>query len=126
MDTEVVTSVLPPPKVGKGAVVASTPSTSGQASVKVKPIVDNLAELMNPNRIPAGKVVAFDKLTTIQEDDDTMSRPPTATDANMLDHQEGDEHLPISEADIKLLDPLPDETEPMDENKTEEDDPFDL
>ena len=126
MDTEVVTSVLPPPKVRKGAVVASTPSTSGQASVKAKPIVDSLAELMNPNRIPAGKVVAFDKLTTIQEDDDTMSRPPTATDANMLDHQEGDEHLPISEADIKLLDPLPDETEPMDDNKTEEDDSFDL
>ena len=82
---------------------------------------------MNPNRIPAGKVVAFDKLQTIQEKDDPKSKshPPTATDASILDHQDGEPHVTIREEDIKLLDRLPDETEPMDENKAEEDDSFD-
>jgi hypothetical protein len=132
MDTEVVASVLPPPEAGKGAVVASTPSTSGQASGKAKPIVEDLTELMGLAiqtgfRVPAGKVVAFDKPTTIHEDDDSMSKshPPTATDASILDHQEGEPHITIGEEDIKLLDRLPDETEPMDENKAEEDDSFD-
>ena len=72
---------------------------------------------MNPNRVQACKVVAFDKVLTIPKDDNPMSRlhPPTATDASILDHQEV--QLPISKEDLKLLDSLPDRTEPMDDNK---------
>ena len=128
METEVVTPVLPAPEVKKDPVVASVPSTSGKVSVKAKPIVDDLTEMLNPIRVQPSKTVEFDKLATIPEGDDPMEQPkrqPTAQDEGLLDHQEGEDLPAINEEDIKLLDRT-DENEPMNDNKTDsEEDPFD-
>ncbi len=121
MEVEVVASTLPPPDVGKNIVIASAPSTSG-ISVKAKPIVDDLAEMLNPIQVQSSK------LSTIPEEDDPMEKAnpsKVAHDDELLDHQDGEEVLPFKEEYTKLLDQT-DENEKMDETKNEsEDDHFD-
>jgi hypothetical protein len=121
MEVEVVASTLPPPDVGKNTVIASAPSNSG-ISVKAKPIVDDLAEMLNPIQVQSSK------LSTIPEEDDPMEKAnpsKVAHDDELLDHQDGEEVLPFKEEYTKLLDQT-DENEKMDETKNEsEDDHFD-
>jgi hypothetical protein len=121
MEAEVVASTLPPPDAGENTVIASAPSTSG-LSVKAKPIVDDLAEMLNPIQVQTSK------LTTIPEEDDPMEKANTsnvAHDDELLDHQDGEEVLPYQEEYTKLLDQT-DENEPMDDKANEsEDDQFD-
>jgi hypothetical protein len=121
MEVEVVASTLPAPDVGKNIVIASAPSTSG-ISVKAKPIVDDLAEMLNPIQVQTNK------LSTIPEEDDPMEKAnlsKLAHNDKLLDHQEGEEVLPYNEDYTKLLDQT-DENEKMDETKNEsEDDHFD-
>jgi hypothetical protein len=121
MEAEVVASTLPPPDAGENTVVASAPSTSG-LSVKAKPIVDDLAEMLNPIQVQTSK------LSTIPEEDDPMEKANTsnvAHDDELLDHQDGEEVLPYQEEYTKLLDQT-DENEPMDDKANEsEDDQFD-
>jgi len=124
MEVEVVAAVLPAPAVAKDTVIASAPSTSGQTSAKVKPIVDDLTDMLNPIRVQSSKAVAFDKLSTIQEVDDPMDTQeglPTAQDAGLLDHQEDEDLLTYDEEDLKLLEHAPDENDEKDENKSEDD-----
>ena len=124
MEVEVVAAVLPAPAVAKDTVIASAPSTSGQTSAKVRPIVDDLTDMLNPIRVQSSKAVAFDKLSTIQEVDDPMDTQeglPTAQDAGLLDHQEDEDLLTYDEEDLKLLEHVPDENDEKDENKSEDD-----
>ncbi len=55
MEAEVVASTLPPPNAGENTVIVSAPSTSG-ISVKAKPIVDDLAEMLNSIQVQTSKL----------------------------------------------------------------------
>ena len=129
MEVEDVASVLPAPEVGKDTDVASSQSASGQASAKVKPIVDDLSELLNPRQVQvkASQVTVFGKLNTIPEEAEQMDQSrPAAQDVALLDRQDDEILLTYNEEDLKLLDRSPDENKQMDDNKAEsEDDHFD-
>jgi hypothetical protein len=129
MDVEDVASVLPAPEVGKDTDIASSQSASGQAPVKVRPIVDDLSELLNPRQVQvkASQVTVFGKLKTIPEEAEQMDQSrPAAQDVALLDRQDDEILLTYNEEDLKLLDRSPDENKQMDDNKAEsEDDHFD-
>jgi len=120
MEAEVVASTLPPPDAGENTVIASAPSTSG-FSVKAKPIVDDLAEMLNPIQVQTCK------LATIPEEDDPMEKAnpsKVAHDDKLLDHHDGEEVLLFQEEYTKLLDQT-DENKQMDDNANKsEDDQF--
>ncbi len=127
MEVEVIASTLPAPDVGKNIVINNAPSNSG-ISVKAKPIVDDLDEVLNPIQVQKSEVVVFFKLSTIPEKDDPMEKANqsnVANDDELLDHQEGEEVLPFNEDYTKLLDQT-DENLKMDKTKNEsKDDHFD-